>query len=305
MKKVLITGGSGTIGISFIKEYYDEYNFYNVSRNGSNIAKLQQNYPKVTSFVCDICNLESLINIFEKVKPDVVIHTAALKHINLVEENPTQAAEVNIVGSLNVIKASIRAAVPITVGVSTDKACDPSSMYGYTKSIMERMFMENHNEKTKFICARFANVAGSNGSVIPLWKSLAEKGDPLKLTDPNMNRLMFSKRDAVHLIAQAISFAKHYDKPVVVCKKMKSVNMLNLAKMISEDIIITGKRPGERLDEILISGKELPYTRIIYDYIYIFSEKNSIVDNLLEEHSSATAEKMNATELQELISQCE
>ena len=300
--KILITGGTGTIGTSFIKEYYNDYEFYNVSRNGTNIVKLQQDYPKVTSFACDICELESLINIFEKVKPDVVIHTAALKHINLAEENPTQAVEINIIGSLNVIKASIRSEVPITIGISTDKACNPSSMYGYTKSIMERMFMENYNDKTKFICTRFANVAGSNGSVIPLWKSLAEKGEPLKLTDPYMNRLMFSKRDAVRLIRQAIGFAKISNEPVIVCKRLKSVNMFELAKMISEDITIVGKRSGERLNETLISERELPYTQVTYDYVYIFTNKKSLI-NLEEEYSSATAEKMNASAIKKLIDQ--
>jgi len=305
MKKILITGGSGTIGTSFIKEYYDEYEFYNVSRNGGNITKLQQDYPKVTSFVCDILNLESLINIFEKVKPDIVIHTAALKHINIAEENPSQASEINIAGSLNVIKASIRAVVPITVGISTDKACNPSSLYGYTKSIMERMFMENHNEKTKFVCVRFANIAGSSGSVIPIWKERAKRGEPLQLTDPYMNRLMFSKRDAVHLIRHAIDNAVNHNKvSFILCQRMNSVNMFDLAKMISDDIKIIGKRSGERLNETLISDCELPYTSSVYEYVYIFPEKTG-VRNLQEELSSATAEKLNSTELKKLISQCE
>jgi len=300
--KVLITGGTGTIGTSFIKEFYDEYEFYTISRNGTNIAKLQQDYPKVTSFVCDICNLELLINIFEKVKPDIVIHTAALKHINLAEENPTQAVEINIIGSLNVIKASIRSEVPITVGISTDKACNPCSTYGYTKNIMEYMFMENHNEKTKFVCTRFANVAGSNGSVIPLWKEQAQKGESLKLTDPYMNRLMFSKRDAVRLIRQAIGFAKTSNEPVIICQRMESVNMFKLAKMISDDVVIIGERSGERLNETLISERELPYTQVTYDYVYIFTNKKSLI-NLEEEYSSATAEKMNSSAIKKLIDQ--
>ena len=141
MKKVLITGGSGTVGTAFINEYYDKYDFYNISRNETYISKLGQDFPKVTSYIGDICNLETLINVFEAVKPDIVIHAAALKHVNLAEEQPTKAIEMNVVGSLNVIKASIRAQVPLTVGVSTDKACDSDSVYGYTKRMMELMFM--------------------------------------------------------------------------------------------------------------------------------------------------------------------
>ena len=128
MKKVLITGGAGTVGKAFIKKYYNEFKFYNISRNESQITKLTRKYPKVTSFIGDIKDLESIINIFERVRPDIVIHAAALKHVNLAEINPTEAIEVNVNGSLNIVKASIRAKVPITIGVSTDKACDTDNV---------------------------------------------------------------------------------------------------------------------------------------------------------------------------------
>ena len=113
MKKVLITGGSGTVGSSFIEQYYNEYQFYNISRNEMQIANLKQKFPKVKSFVSDICDLDSMINIFEQVKPDIVIHAAAMKHINLAEVNSSSAVEINVIGSLNIIKASIRAEVPL------------------------------------------------------------------------------------------------------------------------------------------------------------------------------------------------
>ena len=100
MKKILITGGAGTVGKAFIKKYYDDFEFFNISRNESQIAKLARKYPKVTNFIGDIRNLESMINIFEKIKPDVVIHAAALKHVNLAELNPSEAVEVNVNGSL-------------------------------------------------------------------------------------------------------------------------------------------------------------------------------------------------------------
>lgn len=300
MKKVLITGGSGTVGSSFIKEYYDEYKFYNISRNEAQIANLKQQYPNVTNFLSDICDLDSMINIFEQVKPDIVIHAAALKHINLAEENPAKAVEINIVGSLNIIKASVRAEVPLTVGISTDKACNPDSVYGYTKSMMESMFKQYHNEKTKFICTRFANVANSNGSVIPFWISEAKKGNALKLTDPGMNRLMFSKKESAKLIKYAID-ASDYNFPFVVCQKMKNVNLLELAKSLSDkEVEIIGKRPGEKLNETLISKKELPYTMQENGYILIVPEARD-KGILTEEHSSENAEWMSVKELEELV----
>ena len=300
MKKVLITGGSGTVGSSFIEQYYNEYEFYNISRNEMQIANLKQKFPKVKSFVSDICDLDSMINIFEQVNPDIVIHAAALKHINLAEENPAKAVEINVVGSLNIIKASVRAEVPLTVGISTDKACNPDSVYGYSKRMMETMFMQYHNDKTKFVCTRFANVANSNGSVIPFWVEEAKKGNALKLTDPGMNRLMFSKKESAELIKYAID-ASDYNFPFVLCKKMKNVNLLELAKLLSDkEVEIIGKRPGEKLNETLISKKELPYTMQENGYILIVSEAGD-EGILTEEHSSENAEWMSVKELEELV----
>jgi len=302
MKKVLITGGSGTVGTAFIKKYYNKYKFYNISRNENNIAELTQNYPDVESHVGDILDLEHLISVFEKIKPDVVIHSAALKHINLAEINPTSAIKINVRGSLNVIKASVRAQVPITIGISTDKACDPDSVYGYTKRMMEKTFMEHHNEKTKFVCTRFANVAGSNGSVIPFWKNLIKQDESLKLTDPKMNRLMFSKEDSAELVHNAYKFSRKMKESFILSNIMKNVNMLDLAKSMSnKEIKIVGLRPGEKLNETLVSQKELLYTKVINNLVFIFNKIQSKEFNLKGEHSSLTAERMSKKELEKLI----
>jgi FlaA1/EpsC-like NDP-sugar epimerase len=300
MKKILITGGAGTVGKAFIKKYYDDFEFFNISRNESQIAKLARKYPKVTNFIGDIRNLESMINIFEKIKPDVVIHAAALKHVNLAELNPSEAVEVNVNGSLNIIKASIRAKVPITIGISTDKACDPDNVYGYTKNLMEKMFLENHNTETKFVCTRFANVAKSNGSVIPFWKGLAKKGQPLKLTDPRMNRLMFSKQDSAELIYDAYKNALKLKEPFILSNIMKNVNLEKLAKLMSPNVEIVGLRPGEKLNETLVSSKEIPYSKLENNLIFLFKDKQPPEYNLGAEHSSVTAEDMSDEELRKL-----
>ena len=302
MKKVLITGGSGTVGTAFIKKYYNKYKFYNISRNETNIAELTQNYPDVESHVGDILDLEHLINIFEQVKPDIVIHSAALKHINLAEVNPTSAIKINVRGSLNVIKASVRAKVPITIGVSTDKACDPDSVYGYTKKMMEKMFMEHHNNKTKFVCTRFANVANSNGSVIPFWKNLINQNKSLKLTDVKMNRLMFSKEASAKLIHDAYKYSETIEESFILSNIMKNVNMLDLAKTMSDqEVDVVGLRPGEKLNETLVSKKELLYTKVINGLVFIYNEIQSSEFNLKNEHSSLTAESMSMDELKKLI----
>lgn len=302
MKKVLITGGSGTIGRAFIKEYSNIYNFYNYSRNEKNIFELGKDFPNVKSIVGDILDLQHLIKVFNEIKPDIVIHSAALKHIDIAEKNPTEAVKLNIIGSHNIITAATLADIKLTVGVSTDKACEPKSVYGYTKKLMEEIFMDSYTERNKFVCTRFANVAGSNGSVIPYWKNLVYKGEKLKLTDPDMNRLMFSRQDAAKLIHKAIELTEEKNSPFVLSKKMKSVNLFQLAKTMSKgEIEIVGKRPGEKLNEELISTAELPYTELIDDYILISKTKNESGNQLFYEYSSVTAEKASIDEMKKLI----
>ena len=285
--KVLITGGTGTVGKSFIKEYYDDYEFYSISRNEAAITELAREFPNVKCYIGNICDRDHMINLFCKIKPDIVIHTAAIKHI---------------VGSLNVIKASVRANVKLTIGISTDKACDPDSVYGYTKSVMEKMFMEYHNNETKFVCTRFANVANSNGSVIPFWISESAKGRALKLTDPNMNRLMFTKKDSAELIYTAMTESRAIEDSFILCKIMKNVNLLALAKSLSKlEVKIIGRRPGEKLNETLISSDELPFTSVANEYVYISKDVQSNLFNLGEEHSSANAETMSASEMKSLV----
>ena len=300
MKKILITGGTGTVGKSFIKQYYNNFEFHSISRNETHITELKNLFPKVNCYIGNICDLDHMINLFSKIKPDIVIHAAALKHINLAEENPSSAVEINVMGSLNIVKASIRANVPLTLGVSTDKACNPDSVYGYSKRMMETIFTQHHNEKTRFICTRFANVANSNGSVIPFWLSEAKKGNKLKLTDPGMNRLMFSKEDSAKLILKAIDYGFYSNRSFILCQIMKNVNLLELAKVISDkEVEIIGKRPGEKLNETLISKKELPYTYIMDNYVYIFPIKQT--KKLNKEHSSKNAEWMTKQEMKKLI----
>jgi UDP-N-acetylglucosamine 4,6-dehydratase len=298
--KILLTGGSGTIGKAFIKEF-PEHNYYNVSRNEKFLTDLMREHPKTKNYIGNIEDKEFLIRVFKDIKPDIVIHAAAMKHINIAEENPIQACETNVIGSLNVIKASILTNVPITIGISTDKACSSASVYGDTKSLMEKCFMEANTDENRFALTRFANVAHSNGSVLPFWLKLKEEGKTLKLTSKKMNRLMFSKSDAANLINEAINKCKNDGGGFVCSYKMKSVNMLKLAKLISNDVEIVGLRPGEKLNEDLINVKEIPFTYIENDMIYIYNKKNVNDNKLKNGYSSEFAEKMNEQEMRKLI----
>jgi FlaA1/EpsC-like NDP-sugar epimerase len=243
--------------------------------------------------------------VFESVRPDIVIHTAAMKHIDIIESEPIQACNINVVGSLNIISASTKYNVPITVAVSTDKACSSESVYGDTKHLMERCFMDANGGDIRFSSCRFANVAHSTGSVLPFWLELKEKGLPLKLTDPKMNRLIFTQKDAVELIMKTVEYTETYGGGFVGSTQMKTTNMLDLAKVISREIEVVGKRAGEKVDEDLISEKELPYTYVLDDYIMIKEKENDGNNRLEYPYNSSTADVMTKSEMKILIENTE
>ena len=302
-KRVLITGGSGTIGRAFIRNYYNDFiSFYSLSRNENAQVELSRDYPKIPlQFLGNIEDKLTVYRAFEEIKPDIVIHAAAVKHINLAEEQPIHTCNVNVIGSINVIEAAIRTDVPTVVAISTDKACSSASVYGDTKSLMERCFLEANTNRNRFSVCRFANVAHSNGSVLPFWLKMKSQGKQISLTDPKMNRLMFTQTDAARLIHRTIKYTEKNGGGFISSYKMKCVNMLDLAKVISEDVVIVGKRPGEKTDEDLIAEHELPYTYVRGNDIHIRMEKNEGDNKLDVPYNSKSAEKMTPKEIKELV----
>ena len=301
MKKMFLTGGSGTVGEAVIKELHGQYEFYSYSRNEKMQVALKRNYEDVNIILGAVEDKVTLQQSIMKVKPDVVIHAAALKHVDSAEKAPIAAIKSNIVGSLNVIEACLAANVPITVAISTDKACQPDSNYGQTKALMEKMFLEAHSPERKFNVCRFGNVSHSHGSVIPYWLRLKEAGKALPLTDKKMNRLIISREGAAKLVAAAVEQSQKDEEPFVLTKKMKAVNMFELAKTISPDIEIIGLRAGEKLNERLISDVELKYTHCENDFVYIRLHENNGDSTLDESYASNTAEFMNPSELIQLV----
>ena len=297
--KVLITGGTGTVGKALIAQNDNEY--ISISRNEENIANLKREYPSVKCYVGNIEDEGLLLRVFKEVKPDVVVHAAAMKHIDLMETNPIAGCNVNVMGSLNVVQASLINDVPITIGISTDKACMAESVYGASKYLMERVFMNTNTDENRFALTRFANVAHSAGSVLPFWMKLKDDGKPLKLTDPDMNRLIFTKEDAASLINRTIDFTRENGGGFVKSYKMKCVNMLDLAKVISDDIQIVGKRPGEKTDEDLISEREIARTFIYGDDIHIRMDENKGDNKLDRPYNSVSAEHMTEEEMEKLV----
>ena len=301
MKRILITGGSGTVGSAFIKNYYDRYRFGSVSRNERLQHELKNTFPDVDIYIGSVEDELALSRIVGKFMPDIIIHSAAMKHVNLAETNPTQALKVNIIGSLNVVKSVIKFRIPITVGISTDKACEPTSVYGMTKVLMEKIFMEHNSFTSKFVICRFGNVAFSNGSILPFWMGLKKEGKPLPITDPRMRRFFFSKKDAAELIHAAIDLCG--DGGSILIKKLRTVFMIDLAKKISSDVQMVGRRPGEKLNEGLVSLSEISYSRDLGDNIKIFGVPTAVGDRLSCPYNTKTAKPMADEEMEALLNE--
>ncbi len=299
--RALITGGSGTVGLAFIKEYGRLYDFAIYSRSEKMQWEAKQKFPDVTCFLGGIEEQDRLLNAYEKFKPDVVVHAAALKHIDLAEKNPIQACRVNILGTLNVIQASVLTRTRTTIGISTDKACS-QSVYGRSKYLMERCFRDANSPAARFACCRFANVAKSNGSVIPKWLEAAARGEKLTITDPAMCRMIISQQDSARLIQKAVVLCGN-DGGFVLLKKLKQLNILDLAKQISDNYEVTGARAGEKLHEALLDPAEIPYSQVLSDgYIKLSDTVNTDETTRFSEgYDSATTDRMSEQEIRDLI----
>ena len=262
-KNVLVTGGTGTVGKEMIKFLIKENvkSITIVSRNELNQVILKREIIKLYGIdilnklhfvLCDIRNNEIFKHLF--INCDIVIHAAALKHIDLCEENIREAFETNVNGTLNVITNAINNNVEKVILLSTDKACSPTSVYGATKLISEREFINaNKCGITKFSVLRCGNISGSNGSVIPFFKKLVAQGNTiLPITDVEMCRFWFEPSDVVKSIDYALN---NMIGGEVFIPKMPSFKILDLAKAISgqNEHRVVGLRKGEKIEESILN----------------------------------------------------
>lgn len=296
--RLLLTGATGTIGKAFIKAYQDKYEIYAFAHSEVRLRELLVECPGIHFTLGNIASKHSVKQAFEWCNPNHVVHLAAIKHVDFSELNPKVAVETNVVGSLNVIEACAESHVDSVVAVSTDKACNPCSTYGYTKALMEKCFVEAGH-----VVCRFGNVAGSAGSVIPMWLAAFDRKKPLKLTDPNMKRFMFTCQEAVAMIDKALVIAERRNG-VIVTKLMPAVKLLDLAQFISTKVEIVGKGPGEQLGETLISLDEAPRTTAYSDYIMIGNRSEYPGSALATSWTTDNAPLMDDMDIEELLESC-
>lgn len=272
-KRILVTGGTGSIGSMIVRQLlpHKPRQIRVFSRDETKQFELAHELKiapgAMTFLVGDVRDKERLNMAMENI--DIVFHAAALKHVGSCERNPFEAVKTNVQGTQNVIDCAFANHVDKVIGISTDKATDPTNVMGCTKLLAEKMMLASYFYKgtktTRFSFVRFGNVLGSRGSVVPLFLRQLSLGEPLTVTDPSMTRFCMTVHDAVSLVFKAVTLMR--DREIFILK-MPAVTLGDLAEAFAQlhsaadpkgkkvGIKIIGKRDGERMHEKLLSMEE-------------------------------------------------
>ena len=284
-KRILVTGAGGSIGSALCQQIAlfspKELMFYDHNENNVYFLEVEfkTKYPQIkfTTVIGDIKDIGLLKHTFSRYRPHVIFHSAAHKHVPLMEENPAAAVKNNIIGTRNLIYAANHYGVERFVLISTDKAVNPTSIMGATKRISEMILQAKAKDsKTRFMAVRFGNVLGSDGSVIPLFKKQIEEGGPVTVTHSEAKRYFMSASEAAQLVLQAGAIGKKGE--IFILDMGEQIKILDLARnlitlsglKLDKDIFIKfiGLRPGEKLyEETLHDIEKDKITK--YEKIYI------------------------------------
>lgn len=266
---ILITGGTGSFGNTFVPMTLAKYNpkkiiiFSRDEMKQWDMAKKFDGDERVRFFIGDVRDKDRLYRALDGV--DYVVHAAATKIVPTAEYNPFECVKTNINGAMNLIDACIDKGVKRVVALSTDKASSPINLYGATKLASDKLFIAGNSyaggHDTRFAVVRYGNVMGSRGSVIPFFMSIKDKG-VLPITDPRMTRFMISLEEGVELVWHSFDDMQGGE---IYVKKIPSMKVTDLARVVAPDARqeVVGIRPGEKLHEQMISAEDAYYT---YEY---------------------------------------
>lgn len=286
---ILITGGTGSFGKAFVRAILgiDDCAAHPRSPGPQKVIILSRDELKqyemakefqderLRFFLGDVRDRDRLYRAFTGV--DVVVHAAALKQVPACEYNPLEAIKTNVGGAANIVDAAIDCNVQKVIGLSTDKAVNPVNLYGATKLCSDKLLVSANayagEHTTRFAVVRYGNVVGSRGSVVPFFKGLAEQGESLKITDPEMTRFWITLPQAVQFVLDSLDRMKGGE---IFVPKIPSMRIADLAQAIAPTANweITGIRPGEKLHESLVSEDEARNTFEYDGYFAIHAPSN-------------------------------
>ena len=276
-KTICITGGTGFIGRTLLKQIlqFNPKKVVIVSRDEVKHYKIQKKFRdhRIQSIVGDVRDYNTMLMVTKGV--DMVLHTAALKRIDMLEFHTLESIYTNVQGTINVARACMENNVATALLVSTDKACSPINTYGACKFLAEKIFTNfgAPNESTRFIVVRYGNVLKSTGSVIPFFCEKIKNNKPVPLTDERMTRFFISKQQAIELIFKALKYGHGGE---VFVPRIPSFKITDLIHALQDKIGITtpieviGLRPGEKIHELMINETEVPRTYVKED-LYIIT----------------------------------
>ena len=275
-KTILITGGTGSWGHELVQQILQKKVGKVIIFSRGELAQVRMkrhfNDDRLRFHIGDVRDRQAIFTAMRGV--DYAFHLAALKHVPVCEEHPYEAVKTNIEGTKNLCDAAIENGVNKVIDVSTDKAVAPMNLYGMTKAVGERLIIHsNRYGSTKFICIRGGNAIGSNGSAIPLFISQVKEKNRITLTDQRMTRYFMTLKEAVGLIFKSAEIGVGGE---IFVMKMPSFYMKTIAEVIVDrygddrtEIVETGIRPGEKLDEVLVSKDEARLTYAFDDDYYL------------------------------------
>jgi dTDP-glucose 4,6-dehydratase len=274
-KRILITGAGGSIGSELARQVYRYQPAYVgiLDRDESAIHAAQLSIDgqglldSDNLILADIRDREWIVELMQSIKPDIVFHAAALKHLPLLERYPEEGHKTNVLGTQNVLDAARDSNVNVFINISTDKAADPSCVLGRTKLLTERMTasIEPSNGK-RYLSVRFGNVLGSRGSVLTAFRHQIQNGGPVTVTDPEVTRYFMTIPEAVHLVLQAAVIGEHSE--TLILDMGEPVKIDDVARHMIEQsgrdikIVYTGLRIGEKSAEVLFANGEMPESRV-------------------------------------------
>jgi len=317
-KTILITGGAGSFGQKFVEVVLAKHNPKSVrvfDIRELAMVEMQRkfkNEEKVRFLIGDVKDKRRLHRAMNGV--DIVVHAAALKHIDICEYNPIEAVKTNIESAIDIVDAAIDNKVEKVIALSTDKAVYPVNLYGATKMVAEKLFVQGNSyaggSNTRFSCTRYGNVLASSGSVVPLFREQAKTG-AITITDDKMTRFWITLEGGVDFVIDCID--KMHGGEIFV-PKIPSMKIMDLAQCIAPDAEIQtiGIRPGEKLDEVLLTKEEAKHTKEFDEYFVVepefpfWTEDNfkhgKALDDDFEYSSHTNKEQLTSEQLKEILS---